>query len=141
MVKHWLHHASKATAEIAEDLSLEEDFWKKGSLIRWRWLMEYERLTEKFENFDLDQDFPALHIASSVGFTQLVLKLIANGHRDELTLRDKLDNTPVGYLFTKDPIHNALLTPNSYISRPSLGESMLLKSCSMQMIRLSTTGF
>lgn len=97
MVKHWLHHASKATTEIAEDLSLEEEFWSQNSPIpiRRRWLVEYERLTRAFDDFDLDKDMTALHIAASVGFTQLVVALFKNGHQGELNLRDKMFNTPV----------------------------------------------
>lgn len=51
-VKHWLHHASKATLEIAEDLSLEEDFWKPGSIIRHRWIVEHSRMTTTLDGFD-----------------------------------------------------------------------------------------
>lgn len=95
-VKHWLHHASKATVEIAEDLSLEEEFWKPKSPIRRRWLIEYARLNKSiFEDLDLDRDLSALHVAASVGFSQLVVALIKHGHQDELSLRDKNDDTPV----------------------------------------------
>ena len=95
-VKHWLHHASKATLEIAEDLSLEEEFWKPKSLIRRRWLIEYARLNQStFKEIDLDRDLSALHVAASVGFRQLVVALIKHGHQDELTLRDANDDTPV----------------------------------------------
>lgn len=96
MVKHWLHHASKATAEIAEDLSLEEEFWKPKSLIRRRWLIEYARLNPSaFEDIDLDRNLSALHVAASVGFSQLVVALIKHGHQDELSLRDTNDDTPL----------------------------------------------
>jgi hypothetical protein len=91
-----LHHASKATTEIAEDLSLEDEFWKANSLIRWRWLLEFERLTLAFLEFNLDKKMTALHIAASVGFKQLVSALIRNGHRGDLKVRDKSFNTPVG---------------------------------------------
>jgi len=95
-VKHWLHHASKATLEIAEDLSLEEEFWKPKSLIRRRWLIEYARLNPStFKEIDFDRDLSALHVAASVGFSQLVVALIKHGHQDELSLRDKNDDTPV----------------------------------------------
>lgn len=95
-VKHWLHHASKATLEIAEDLSSEEDFWKPKSLIRRRWLIEYARLNSSaFEDIDLDRDLSALHVAASIGFSQLVVALMNNGHKEELNLRDSNDDTPV----------------------------------------------
>ena len=100
-VKHWLHHASKATVEIAEDLSLEEVFWKPKSLIRRRWLIEYARLNPAaFEDIDLDRDLSALHVAASVGFSQLVVALIKHGHQEEISLRDKNDDTPVCDRFT-----------------------------------------
>lgn len=51
-VKYWLRHASKATREIAEDLSLEKEFWDPDSRIRRRWLVEYCRMTNTFEGFD-----------------------------------------------------------------------------------------
>jgi hypothetical protein len=96
MVKHWLHHASKATEEIAEELSAEEEFWKPGSLIRRRWLIEYARLNPPaFEDLDLDRNLSALHVAASVGFSQLVVALIKHGHDSELSLRDANDDTPV----------------------------------------------
>jgi hypothetical protein len=95
-VKHWLHHASKATVEIAEDLSLEKEFWEPKSLIRRRWLIEYARLNPStFGEIDFDRDQSALHVAASVGFSQLVVDLIKHGHQDELRLRDKNDDTPV----------------------------------------------
>jgi len=95
-VKHWLHHASKATVEIAEDLSLKEEFWKPKSLIRRRWLIEYARLNPAaFEEIDLDRDLSALHVAGSIGFSQLVVALIKHGYQDEISLRDANDDTPV----------------------------------------------
>lgn len=51
-VKYWLRHASKATREIAEDLSLEKEFWNPDSRIRRRWLVEYCRMTSTFDGFE-----------------------------------------------------------------------------------------
>lgn len=95
-VKHWLHHASKATLEIAEDLSLEEDFWCPGSIIRRRWLTEFWRMTTVFDNFD-HKSLTGLHVAASIGFRQLVAALIRNGHEEEIQKRDSLINTPVSW--------------------------------------------
>ncbi|KAK1252185.1 hypothetical protein MKX08_003372 [Trichoderma sp. CBMAI-0020] len=92
-VKHWLHHASKATPDIADELSLEA-FWKPDSLIRWRWLAGYCRLTTVLAGFHC-KTFNALHVAASVGFSQLVGALIRNGHKEEVTQRDELWNTPL----------------------------------------------
>ncbi|KAJ4857717.1 ankyrin repeats (3 copies) domain-containing protein [Trichoderma breve] len=93
-VKHWLHHASKATLDIAEDLSLEEDFWRPDSVIRQRWLADFCRLTTVLGDFPY-KSFNALHVAASVGFRQLVAALIRHGHKDELRQRDEWFNTPL----------------------------------------------
>ncbi|KAI1414542.1 hypothetical protein F5Y13DRAFT_197539 [Hypoxylon sp. FL1857] len=93
-VKYWLRHASKATREIAEDLSVEESFWSPDSLIRHRWLVEYCRMTNNFDNFDY-KSLTGLHIAASVGFRELVAALIRNGYQDQIKLRDSLINTPL----------------------------------------------
>ncbi|KAI2464864.1 hypothetical protein F4781DRAFT_435957 [Annulohypoxylon bovei var. microspora] len=95
-VKYWLRHASKATREIAEDLSLEESFWKPDSLIRHRWLVEYCRMTSFFENYDYGT-LTGLHIAASVGFRELVAALIRNGYEDQIKTRDSLANTPLHF--------------------------------------------
>lgn len=98
MVKHWLHHASKATVEMAEDLSHETDFWSKKSVIRQRWLAQYDYLTNAFEEFD-DRDtsgLTGLHVAAAFGFKQLVTALMKNGHEDELSVSIEPEmNTPV----------------------------------------------
>jgi ankyrin repeat protein len=93
-VKHWLHHASKATLEIAEDLSLEQEFWNKDSIIRRRWLTEYVRLTSTFKYWSR-AEFSGLHVASSLGFRQLVASLIRNGHEADISLRDSYFYTPL----------------------------------------------
>ncbi|KAK7422687.1 hypothetical protein QQX98_001475 [Neonectria punicea] len=93
-VKHWLHHGSRATMEFAEELSQEEEFWKRDSLIRRRWLAEYTRMTGDFDNLD-PRSLTALHVASSIGFMQLVVSLMVNGYSDELMKRDSLGNTPL----------------------------------------------
>jgi hypothetical protein len=94
MVEHWLHHASKSTAEMAENLSLEESFWKPDSLLRRRWLTQYEYLTKAYDELD-HTSLSALHVAASVGFRQLVTALMKNGYENELNLLDSLANTPV----------------------------------------------
>ena len=94
-VKHWLHHASKATREVAEDLSLEEDFWKPDSILRKNWLEEFERLTSTFEGFDL-KGLSGLHVAASVGYSALVACLLkTKTGQEELNKRDDLANIPL----------------------------------------------
>jgi hypothetical protein len=94
MVTHWLHHASKATAEMAENLSKEEEFWKPKSYIRGRWLDQYESLTKAYDGLD-HKSMSALHVAASIGFRQLVSALMRNGYEKELDLYDSMQNTPV----------------------------------------------
>lgn len=94
-VKHWLHHASKATIDIAEELSLD-DFWEPDSPIRRRWLAGYCCLTTTLGGFSSKcKTWNALHVAASIGFSQLVAALIRNGYEKEVTERDELFNTPV----------------------------------------------
>ncbi|KAI0849064.1 hypothetical protein F5Y00DRAFT_236514 [Daldinia vernicosa] len=109
-VKYWLRHASKATREIAEDLSLEEDFWKSDSKIRHRWLVEYCRMTSTFDGFDY-KTLTGLHIAASVGFRELVAALIRNGYEDQIKIRDSLINTPLHFA--------------AYFGRPKIVEELL----------------
>ncbi|KOS23183.1 Ankyrin-3 [Escovopsis weberi] len=109
-VKHWLHHASKATLEIAEDLSLEEDFWRPGSIIRHRWMVEYSRMTTTLDGFDY-KTMTGLHIAAALGFRQLVAALIRNGHENELQERDSLVNSPLHFA--------------AYLGRPNIVEELL----------------
>jgi hypothetical protein len=98
MVKYWLRHASKATLEIAEDLSLETDFWKHDSHIRRRWLEEYCELTSTFEYYD-PTTLTGLHVAASVGYRQLVAALIRNYEpaKAEIKVRDSLHNSPLHF--------------------------------------------
>ncbi|KAF3926119.1 Ankyrin-1 [Orbilia brochopaga] len=109
-VKHWLHHASKATADIAESLSHEEDFWKRDSIIRPRWLRVYEDLTHAFDGVEI-KGLTGLHVASSVGFAQLVTALMKNGYEDERDVKDSLENTP---------LHLA-----AFLGRPNITEVLL----------------
>ncbi|KAI9150449.1 Ankyrin repeat domain-containing protein [Paramyrothecium foliicola] len=93
-VKHWLHHASKATNDIAEALSLEAEFWARDSIIRRRWLTEYVRLTGSFRYWNRSE-FSALHVASSLGFKQLVASLLKNGYEEEKSLHTSELYTPL----------------------------------------------
>lgn len=93
-VKHWLQHASKATTEIAEALSLETDFWEKESIIRRRWLTEYNRLTGAFRQYERHQ-LSGLHVAAAIGFRELVAALMKNGYDEEKNMRDSSFFTPV----------------------------------------------
>ncbi|WDK20687.1 hypothetical protein CGRA01v4_11974 [Colletotrichum graminicola] len=94
-IKHWLHHAGKATLEIADELS-KDDFWQTQSLIRYRWLLVYNSMTKVLSGFE-SKDLTALHIAAAIGFKQLVSALIDNGHGDDINKRDNLFNTPLHF--------------------------------------------
>ncbi|KAJ6263870.1 Ankyrin-1 [Drechslerella dactyloides] len=109
-VKHWLHHASKATADIAETLSQEEEFWKRDSIVRPRWLKVYEDLTNAFDGVEI-KGLTGLHVASSVGFAQLVTALMKNGYAAERDVKDTLENTP---------LHLA-----AFLGRPNITEILL----------------
>jgi hypothetical protein len=93
-VKYWLRHASKATVDIAEELSREEGFWGPESLVRKRWLEAFDELTDTFDYLDI-HSMNSMHIAASVGFRTLVAALLKNGHMHERDVRDKLTNAPV----------------------------------------------
>lgn len=105
-VKHWLHHASKATFGMAENLGSEhEDFWMPESHIRRRWLTQFYSLTSSLESvFWLSnvKRWTAIHVASAFGFQGLVATLIRNGHEDEIAKRDEGSDSPVcDRLFTR----------------------------------------
>ncbi|KAI5859496.1 hypothetical protein GGS23DRAFT_320106 [Durotheca rogersii] len=109
-VKYWLRHASKATREIAEDLSQEEDFWGPESLIRHRWLVEYFRMTSVFDGFST-KSFTGLHVAASVGFRELVAALIRNGYENQIMMHDEMVNSPLHFA--------------AYFGRPKIVEELL----------------
>lgn len=98
-VKHWLRHASKATFGMAENLGSEhEDFWMPESRIRRRWLTQFYSLNSSLEfKFWLSdvKRWTAIHVASALGFQDLVAALIRNGHEDEIAKRDTCENSPV----------------------------------------------
>ncbi|KAF3922304.1 Ankyrin-1 [Dactylellina cionopaga] len=109
-VKHWLHHASKATADIAETLSQEKEFWKLDSVVREKWLETYNDLTGAFRGVRL-KGLTGLHVASSIGFAQLVAALLKNGYEKEMNTLDTLWNAP---------LHLA-----AYLGRPNIAEVLL----------------
>ncbi|KAI1326816.1 hypothetical protein F5Y16DRAFT_218338 [Xylariaceae sp. FL0255] len=115
-VKHWLRHASKATLEIAEDLSLEEEFWKSDSRIRRNWLNEYCNMTTTLDGFDRTT-LSGLHVAAALGFRQLVAALIRNGYAAEIKIRDSLVNTPLHFaaFFGRPKIVEELLNHHALI--------------------------
>ncbi|KAJ4303185.1 hypothetical protein N0V90_002078 [Kalmusia sp. IMI 367209] len=97
MVKHWLHHASKATPDLAEEISKETIFWDKVSLIRRRWLYQYKQLSDTFgfaASIPLEK-WTSLHAASSFGYKRLVTALILNGHGDEVKEYDDWSYSPI----------------------------------------------
>ncbi|KAI6749471.1 hypothetical protein HG530_014885 [Fusarium avenaceum] len=95
-VKHWLSHASQATADIAEALSLEEKFWEKGSILRRRWLTEHNRLTDSFKYYGRSE-LTGLHVAAAIGFRELVSALMDNGYDDDKSSFDSDWSTPLHF--------------------------------------------
>ncbi|KAM0480126.1 hypothetical protein ACHAP7_005337 [Fusarium lateritium] len=95
-VKHWLSHASQATADIAEALSLEDKFWEGGSVLRRRWLTEHNRLTDSFKYYGRSE-LTGLHIAAVIGFRQLVSALMDNGYDGDKFVFDSDWSTPLHY--------------------------------------------
>ncbi|KAM0289736.1 hypothetical protein ACHAO9_005610 [Fusarium lateritium] len=95
-VKHWLSHASQATADIAEALSLEDKFWEGGSVLRRRWLTEHNRLTDSFKYYGRSE-LTGLHIAAAIGFRQLVSALMDNGYDGDKFVFDSDWSTPLHY--------------------------------------------
>ncbi|KAF4345134.1 ankyrin repeat domain protein [Fusarium beomiforme] len=95
-VTHWLSHASQATSDIAEALSLEEKFWQADSIIRRRWLTEHNRLTGSFEYYSREK-LTGLHVAATIGFRELVSALMDHGYDDDKFAKDSDHNTPLHY--------------------------------------------
>lgn len=93
-VKYWLSHASQATADIAEALSLEKKFWEGGSVLRRRWLTEHNRLTDSFKYYSRS-DLTGLHVAAAIGFRELVSALMDNGYDGDKLLYDSDWSIPV----------------------------------------------
>ncbi|KAL6916491.1 hypothetical protein ACHAP8_007090 [Fusarium lateritium] len=95
-VIYWLDHAGQATADIAEALSLEKEFWEAGSKIRRRWLTEYNRMTGVFDYFARAK-LTGLHVAAAIGFRDLVSALLDNGYAEDMNTYDDLDNQPLHF--------------------------------------------
>ncbi|KAF4981042.1 hypothetical protein FZEAL_3094 [Fusarium zealandicum] len=116
-VKHWLPHASKATEEIAEALSEDENFWGKDSIIRRRWLTRHTQLTDSFRLYDRS-GLSGLHVAAAIGFRQLVVALMKNGHDGEMNMRDSNSYTPLhlAVAFGQSDIIEELLDNNAAIN-------------------------
>jgi ankyrin repeat protein len=100
-VTYWLDHASQATDDIAEALSLEEKFWEKDSKIRRRWLTEHNRMTGSFGYFQRSS-LTGLHIAAAIGFRGLVSALLDNGYATDKDTYDDLDNQPLHFAAYND---------------------------------------
>ncbi|KAM0560007.1 hypothetical protein ACHAPJ_003964 [Fusarium lateritium] len=124
-VKNWLPHASEATADIAEALSLEENFWKHDSIIRTRWLTEHTRLVGSFEWYDRSL-LTGLHVASAIGFRQLASALMDNGYDDDKHAADSDFSTPLHYAaaFGQPDIVEELLDRGAHIDEGIEGDFM-----------------
>lgn len=103
--RYWMKHASDAPLDIAQVISQDGEFWKPKSMIRLQWLLEYEDLTKSLDGFNPEfENWTALHVAASIGFTQLVEALLEK-YKEEIHQHDKLDNTPVSPIIHADQHH------------------------------------
>ncbi|KAI0881635.1 ankyrin repeat-containing domain protein [Annulohypoxylon maeteangense] len=133
-VKYWLRHASEATSDIAQILCGEERFWKAGSTIMSDWLKEYSKGDGSFDGVDF-ASWKALHVAAAIGYAQLIVALIENGHQNEINLRDKKGFTPLhlAAMFGQANIAEELLNKGANINDDS-GEA------GTPLFRAATTG-
>ncbi|KAF4973196.1 hypothetical protein FSARC_448 [Fusarium sarcochroum] len=115
-VKNWLPHASEATTDIAEALSLEKKFWNHDSIIRTRWLTEHTRLVGSFKWYDRSL-ITGLHIAAAIGFRQLASALMDNGYDQDKDATDSDFFTPLHYAaaFGQPDIVEELLDRGAHI--------------------------
>ncbi|KAK0732102.1 hypothetical protein B0H67DRAFT_679597 [Lasiosphaeris hirsuta] len=84
-IEHWVSHAKLATKELAERISCEEDFWEMHSVVRRRWLGEYQSFfsststnlnAAKYPNYLTAERSTGLHAATAVGYADLVSALM-----------------------------------------------------------------
>ena len=98
-IVYWLRHASEATMDISDRLVLggvENEFWGAASPLRTQWLKEFEELTSQFIDHNVSwEGLNSLHVASALGFPQLVESLLEEGHEKEMNEYDTLNNQPV----------------------------------------------
>lgn len=92
-----MRHGSKARTRTAEEVRLEfPEFWVKESPLRAAWLEDYTKPSSTHELASWPLKTPeAVHVASALGYTQLVANLISNGHQSEIGVHDAWHNTPV----------------------------------------------
>ncbi|KAK0630722.1 ankyrin repeat-containing domain protein [Bombardia bombarda] len=94
-IKHWLDHASKATPEFADKISVEDDFWEVESEVRRNWLRVYTHLGGDNLKLVDTKLSTGLHTAASLGYAALVAALMEHGHGDEKHVFDEWENTPL----------------------------------------------
>ncbi|OJD32171.1 multiple ankyrin repeats single kh domain-containing protein [Diplodia corticola] len=99
-IKYWLQHSSKATADIARILSEKEEFWKPGSDIRLWWTQAISDGKDDFKRLMVVgqfkiEDLTALHLASCVGYAELVAALIDRSPKEEVNREIGAGVTPL----------------------------------------------
>lgn len=90
-LSNWLRHANDASGDVVDSL-LDESFWSLSSEIRSRW---WQKLTDYDESLQGLEGLTALHVAAFYGITSLVRALLELGHKNEIHIRDSLENQPV----------------------------------------------
>ncbi|KAL8792427.1 MAG: hypothetical protein Q9195_004960 [Heterodermia aff. obscurata] len=99
-VDYWLEHAMQAPEDMVEELDLKTDFWKGDSPVRAAWWSSYSETT-KFEGVT---NITPLHLAAMMGFSTLLQCLLDNGRKEELTITDSSDNTPLAWACFKGDV-------------------------------------
>lgn len=96
-VKYWWRHGTCAGEDTANLVRRDfPQYWEKQSALRNAWILAYGHVTPRFLNPNWPADvLGPLHVASAVGYTQLVASLLEHGHKDELKPRGTTKFTPV----------------------------------------------
>ena len=129
-IDYWLEHAMQAPEDMVEELDLNTDFWKGDSPVRAAWWSSYSEGT-KFAGVT---NITPLHLAALMGFSTLLQYLLDNGRKEELTITDSWDYTPLAWACDQGDVTvvTQLLNAGARINMPGeqLGVSALWAAAS-----------
>lgn len=97
-VTQWIEHALEATADIVENLGIEDVFWVLGSKERAEWSRHYSQHNPDLDSAGLgfDADFTALHVAAYFGYVPLAdLLMKSDQHAEEIHTTDSSGFQPL----------------------------------------------